>query len=78
MLCARVLRGHHGGERKQLFILRWFEAAFEGWLKSYEWALDKVLAYRFVVLLVTFRRGDEAEDDSHEVTQEVLSARTNA
>ena len=30
MLCARVLRGHHDGEeQKQIFILRWFEAAFD-------------------------------------------------
>src|SRR6188474_138330 len=55
MLCARVLRGHdeHGGEKKQFFVLRWFEAAFNGWLKSYEWALDRVLAYKSIMLLIT-------------------------
>jgi HAE1 family hydrophobic/amphiphilic exporter-1 len=53
MLCARVLRGHHEGERKQFFLLRWFEALFQGWLKSYEWALDRVLAIKPVVLLIT-------------------------
>src|SRR5258705_1049482 len=55
MLCARVLRGHHeGGEKKQMFILRIFERAFQLWLKSYEWALDRVLAYKSVVLMITF------------------------
>ena len=34
MLCARVLRGHHeGDEKKQFFVLRWFEAFFQTWLK---------------------------------------------
>src|SRR4051812_21358212 len=53
MLCARVLRTHHEGE-KQNFVLRMFEAMFKGWLRGYEWALDKVLAYKFIVLLLTF------------------------
>jgi HAE1 family hydrophobic/amphiphilic exporter-1 len=52
MLCARVLRTHHEGE-KQNFVLRMFEAMFKGWLRGYEWALDKVLAHKFIVLLVT-------------------------
>ncbi len=45
MLCARVLRGHHPGEerKKQFFLLELFEAMFQGWLKGYEWTLDKVL-----------------------------------
>src|SRR6476660_4459427 len=55
MLCARVLRGHHeGGEKKQMVILRMFERTFQLWLKSYEWALDRVLAYKSVVLMITF------------------------
>jgi hydrophobic/amphiphilic exporter-1 (mainly G- bacteria), HAE1 family len=53
MLCARVLRTHHEGE-KQNFVLRMFEAMFNGWLRGYEWALDRVIAYKFVTLLVTF------------------------
>jgi hydrophobic/amphiphilic exporter-1 (mainly G- bacteria), HAE1 family len=53
MLCARVLRTHHEGE-KQNFVLRMFEAMFKGWLRGYEWALDKVIAYKFVTLLITF------------------------
>ena len=53
MLCARVLRTHHDGE-KQNFVLRMFEAMFKGWLRGYEWALDKVIAHKFIVLLVTF------------------------
>jgi HAE1 family hydrophobic/amphiphilic exporter-1 len=34
MLCARVLRGHdpHDHEKKPFFLLRWFEAMFNGWL----------------------------------------------
>ena len=55
MLCARVLRGHHEGEKKkEIFILRVFERLFQLWLKSYEWALDKVLAYRAITLAITF------------------------
>ena len=54
MLCARVLRGHHEGEqKKQIWILRVFERAFDLWLKSYEWALDRVLAYKSVMLVAT-------------------------
>jgi HAE1 family hydrophobic/amphiphilic exporter-1 len=53
MLCARVLRAHHEGE-KQFFVLRWFEAVFKGLLRGYEWALDRVLAYKSTMLLVTF------------------------
>src|SRR5438093_5108584 len=35
MLCARVLKTHHEGERQNV-ILRMFEAVFRGWLKTYE------------------------------------------
>ncbi len=44
MLCARMLRGHdpHEHEKKPIFLLRWFEAMFNGWLRGYEWSLDKV------------------------------------
>src|SRR6201989_884379 len=52
MLCARVLRAHHENE-KQFFVLRWFEAMFNGWLRAYEWSLDKVLKAKAVMLLVT-------------------------
>jgi HAE1 family hydrophobic/amphiphilic exporter-1 len=52
MLCARVLRTHHEGE-KQNFVLRAFEAMFRGWLRAYEWSLDKVIAYKAVTLVVT-------------------------
>src|SRR3989442_1748911 len=55
MLCARVLKGHHEGEaKKQNIVLRMFEAMFKGWLRAYEWSLDKVLRLKFVMLLVTF------------------------
>jgi len=53
MLCARVLHTHHEGE-KQNILLRAFEAFFRAMLAAYEWTLDKVLAYKFVTLLLTF------------------------
>ncbi len=37
-----------------MWLLRVFERAFQGWLKSYEWALDRVLAYKSIMLVVTF------------------------
>jgi hydrophobic/amphiphilic exporter-1 (mainly G- bacteria), HAE1 family len=52
MLCARVLKGHHGNEREN-FILRAFERVFQGWLAAYEWSLDRVLRFKSVMLLVT-------------------------
>ena len=52
MLCARVLRTHHEGE-KQNVVLRAFEWMFNSWLRGYEWTLDKVLRYKFVTLMVT-------------------------
>src|SRR6476659_1131182 len=52
MLCARVLKAHRADE-KQFFVLRWFEAMFNTWLRGYEWSLDKVLRYKFVMLIVT-------------------------
>jgi HAE1 family hydrophobic/amphiphilic exporter-1 len=53
MLCARVLRAHHEGERKPFFLLRWFEAMFHGWLRAYGWSLDKVLKAKPVMLAIT-------------------------
>src|SRR5258707_6822736 len=53
MLCARVLRTHHEGE-KQNVVLRMFEAMFNSWLRAYEWSLDKVLRFKFITLMVTF------------------------
>src|SRR2546429_2470606 len=47
MLCARVLRSHHEGE-KQNVGLRVFEAAFEAGLRSYEWSIDRGLRYEAV------------------------------
>src|SRR2546423_142507 len=52
MLCARVLRTHHEGE-KQNFVLRAFETIFRRGLRAYEWSLDKVLARRGLMLAVT-------------------------
>src|SRR5437870_8480044 len=51
MLCARVLRSHHEGQ-KQNFVLRAFEAMFKSWLRAYEWSLDRVIAYKSLMLLV--------------------------
>jgi len=53
MLCARVLRNHHEGE-KQNILLRMFEAGFNTCLKAYEWALDRVLKYKAITLAITF------------------------
>ena len=52
MLCARVLKGHHG-EEKQNFVLAAFESLFERMLRIYRWTLDRVLAYRAIMLVVT-------------------------
>src|SRR3974390_2009099 len=52
MLCARVLKGHHGGER-QNFVLRSFERMFKALLAAYEWSLDKVLRFKSITLMVT-------------------------
>src|SRR5438093_26466 len=52
MLCARVLRTHHEGEKHNI-VLRSFEAIFRGSLRAYEWSLDKVLAWRAVTFAVT-------------------------
>jgi HAE1 family hydrophobic/amphiphilic exporter-1 len=53
MLCARVLKTHHEGE-KQILILRIFERVFKSWLRAYEWSLDRVLKYKSVTLVITF------------------------
>lgn len=52
MLCARLLKAHDH-TRKQNVVLRAFEAMFAGWLRAYEWALDRVLAYKSIMLGVT-------------------------
>src|SRR5262252_1054230 len=52
MLCARVLKVHHEGE-KENFILAIFEAAFRALLRTYEVTLGAVLRYKFVMLIVT-------------------------
>ncbi|HKA77660.1 MAG TPA: efflux RND transporter permease subunit [Pseudolabrys sp.] len=54
MLCARVLGSHHEeGEKKQFFLLRIFERLFEGMLSTYQWTLDRVLAFKSIMLMVT-------------------------
>jgi HAE1 family hydrophobic/amphiphilic exporter-1 len=53
MLCARVLRTHHEGE-KQNVVLRMFEVVFNRALKLYEWSLDRVLKFKAVTLAITF------------------------
>jgi HAE1 family hydrophobic/amphiphilic exporter-1 len=52
MLCARVLKAHDP-HHKPMFVLRAFEAMFNSWLRAYEWTLDRVLAYKFMMLAVT-------------------------
>jgi HAE1 family hydrophobic/amphiphilic exporter-1 len=53
MLCARVLRNHHEGE-KQNIVLRMFEAVFNRALGAYEWSLGRVLKFKAITLAVTF------------------------
>jgi len=53
MLCARVLKAHDPAKKENI-VLRAFEAMFSAWLRGYEWALDKVLARKAIMLLVTF------------------------
>jgi hydrophobic/amphiphilic exporter-1 (mainly G- bacteria), HAE1 family len=53
MLCARVLRSHRPEGEKQFFLLRIFERFFEGMLSAYQWTLDRVLAFKSVMLAVT-------------------------
>jgi HAE1 family hydrophobic/amphiphilic exporter-1 len=53
MLCARVLKAHDP-HHKPNFVLRWFESGFNASLRAYEWALDRVLAYKSIMLMVTF------------------------
>src|ERR1700736_6452044 len=52
MLCARVLKAHDP-DKKENFILHSFEAMFGAWLRGYEWALDRVLARKAMMLVVT-------------------------
>ena len=52
MLCARVLR-NHGAEEKENVVLHIFETWFQRAWRGYEWSLDRILAHKFVVLLVT-------------------------
>src|SRR5471030_745383 len=52
MLCARVLKAHDPTKKPNI-VLRVFERMFDSWLRAYEWALDKVLAYKSIVLMVT-------------------------
>ncbi len=54
MLCARVLKAHRPDEQeKQNFVLRGFERGFNALLRGYEWTLDRVLAYKPIMLGVT-------------------------
>jgi HAE1 family hydrophobic/amphiphilic exporter-1 len=53
MLCARVLGSHHKEGEKQFFVLQWFERLFEWMLSTYQWTLDRVLAFKSIMLMVT-------------------------
>ncbi|MDO9298638.1 efflux RND transporter permease subunit [Bradyrhizobium sp.] len=52
MLCARVLKAHDA-TRKPNILLRGFERMFDSWLRAYEWSLDRVLARKALMLVVT-------------------------
>src|SRR6202043_1078878 len=53
MLCARVLKAHDETRRPNI-VLRVFERGFDSWLRAYEWGLDRVLARKAMMLVVTF------------------------
>jgi HAE1 family hydrophobic/amphiphilic exporter-1 len=53
MLCARVLGSHHKEGEKQFFVLRIFERLFEWMLSTYQWTLDRVIAFKSIMLMVT-------------------------
>ena len=53
MLCARVLGSHHGEGEKQFFLLRIFERFFEWMLSTYQWTLDRVIAFKSIMLVIT-------------------------
>src|SRR6476661_6940147 len=53
MLCARVLGSHHHGSENQFFLLRMFARLFEGMLNTYQWTLDRVIAFKSIMLFVT-------------------------
>jgi len=53
MLCARVLKEHDAHKRLNV-VLRTFEGFFNWGLRNYEWALDRVLAFKSGMLVVTF------------------------
>jgi HAE1 family hydrophobic/amphiphilic exporter-1 len=52
MLCARVLKAHDETKKPNI-VLRAFERMFDSWLRAYEWALDRVLARKAMMLVVT-------------------------
>jgi HAE1 family hydrophobic/amphiphilic exporter-1 len=53
MLCARVLGSHHPEGEKQFSLLRIFERFFEWMLSMYQWTLDRVIAFKSIMLMVT-------------------------
>jgi HAE1 family hydrophobic/amphiphilic exporter-1 len=52
MLCARVLKAHDESKKPNI-VLHVFERMFDSWLRAYEWALDRVLARKAMMLVVT-------------------------
>jgi HAE1 family hydrophobic/amphiphilic exporter-1 len=52
MLCARLLKAHDPAKKPNI-VLRLFERMFDSWLRAYEWALDRVLARKAMMLVVT-------------------------
>jgi hydrophobic/amphiphilic exporter-1 (mainly G- bacteria), HAE1 family len=48
-----VLKAHDETRRPNI-VLRIFERVFDSWLRAYEWALDRVLARKAMMLVVTF------------------------
>jgi hydrophobic/amphiphilic exporter-1 (mainly G- bacteria), HAE1 family len=54
MMCARLLRGGHGGhDEKKTIMDRIVDPVFNAVLRAYTWTLDLVLKARLLVLLIT-------------------------
>jgi HAE1 family hydrophobic/amphiphilic exporter-1 len=53
MMCARLLKAHHGDHDKKTLMDRLVDPVFNGTLAFYRWTLDIVLKARLLMLIVT-------------------------
>ena len=52
MLCARMLRAHQEGKSRTSCSVC-SRPMFQGWLRAYEWTLDRVIRFKAVTLAIT-------------------------